>query len=166
MKRIVTLLKLKKMKTIHTIGMTVLLGSVGAFASGKQDSGVHFEKQIWPIVRDTCIKCHGPNYLDSRGRTKKAKEELRLDSKEGILQGSEDGKVVRAGDASKSSFYKLLVLPGDDEDIMPPKGDPLTKPQTDLIKKWIDEGAKFGDWAAATEDELKKAFPKGYIKGT
>ena len=31
---------------------------------------------------------------------------------------------------------------------MPPKGDMLTKAQTDLIKQWITEGAKFGSWKA------------------
>ena len=30
----------------------------------------------------------------------------------------------------------------DHDDIMPPKGDPLTKTQTDLIAQWIKEGAK------------------------
>ena len=152
------------MKRSSTLGITLLFGCVGAFASGKQDSGVHFEKQIWPILKNTCVQCHGPDYIDKKGRTKKAKEELRLDSKEGILKGSEDGRVLRAGDASKSSLYKLLVLPADHDDIMPPKGDPLPKAQTDLIKKWIDEGANFGEWKEATDDELKKIFPDGYTK--
>jgi len=29
---------------------------------------------------------------------------------------------------------------------MPPKGDPLTNEEKELLKEWIDEGASFGGW--------------------
>lgn len=114
-----------------------------------------FKKDIWPMLVESCLKCHGPNYKDKRGRVKKAKGDLRIDSKEAFLKGGEDGEVIVPGNAAKSSFYKLTTLGEDHDDIMPPKGDPLTKAQQDALKKWIDSGADFGSWTKASKDDLK-----------
>ena len=73
---------------------------------------------------------------------------LRLDSVEAINKGSEHGVVLVPGKPEESSFYKLLVLPKDDPDIMPAKGDQLTEEQTKAVFDWITEGANFGDWKA------------------
>lgn len=112
---------------------------------------VDFAKEIWPILEKSCVKCHGPDYKDKRGRTKKAKGGLRLDSKTAIMKGGErqedDGeKTVDPGKPNKSLLYTLSILSEDDDDVMPPKGDLLTKKEADLLKKWIQEGAKFGSW--------------------
>jgi hypothetical protein len=44
------------------------------------------------------------------------------------------------------ALYTLSSLDPDDDDIMPAKGAPLTKKQTDLIKRWIADGCDFGSW--------------------
>ena len=98
---------------------------------------VDFGTDIWPIVEERCIQCHGP---------KKQKGELDLSTKVGFEAGGENGETIVAGAADESSFYTLTILPEDDADIMPAKGDPLTKEQTDLIKDWINGGAEFGDF--------------------
>jgi hypothetical protein len=41
----------------------------------------------------------------------------------------------------KSPLYTLTILPKGHDDIMPPKGDPLTKEQTETLKQWILAGA-------------------------
>ena len=69
-----------------------------------------------------------------------------LDTLAAINKGGKNGKVLVAGKPDKSPLYILTTKPPDDEDIMPAKGKPLTKAQTDLIKKWIEEGASFGKW--------------------
>ena len=120
--------------------LVILIISLHVFAED-----VNFEKQIWPILKDKCIKCHGPDQID-KGKLKHAKAGLRLDSAESIKTGSEDGPVIQPGNSKKSSFYKLISLDPEDEDIMPPKGKPLSKKQQLMIKSWIDQGAKFGDW--------------------
>ena len=119
---------------------------------------VDFAKEIWPMLKDSCVKCHGPDYKDKRGRMKKAKAGLRLDSKKAILEGSKEGKVFVAGNADESSLYNLTILPEDHDDVMPPKGDLLTKEQTELLKRWINEGAKFGKWTMS--EELKNKVKK------
>ena len=96
---------------------------------------VDFVKHIKPIFETTCIKCHGE---------KKQKGEYRMDTAEHIVKAgdSEEAPIVK-GKPEESYLYKLVILDEDHDDIMPPKGDPLTKAQTALIKKWIEEGAEF-----------------------
>jgi hypothetical protein len=100
----------------------------------RADDKVDFTKSIRPILEKRCIECHGE---------KKQKAELRLDSKDAALKGSEDGKVIIPGKPDESSIVKRISLPEGHDDIMPPKGDPLTKEQIEMIKKWISEGANW-----------------------
>jgi len=101
-------------------------------------SGVTYATDIKPIFDATCIKCHGE---------RKPKGKLRLDSLEGILKGSEDGKVVEPGKSAKSMLVLNVAHLGDDEDFMPPPKNKmglkqLTPEQIGLIRAWIDQGAK------------------------
>lgn len=86
-----------------------------------------YAKVVKPILEARCVECHGPD---------KAKAKLRLDAPEHITAG--DGIVV-AGESIESLLIERIGLPEDDEDIMPPKGDPLTKEQIEAISWWIDE---------------------------
>ncbi len=88
--------------------------------------------QVKAIFDDRCISCHGE---------KKQKGRLRLDSPEWVQKGGEDGKVVIPGDPAKSALYTAIMLPPEDEDRMPPKGERLTDGQRALIKAWIAAGA-------------------------
>ena len=62
------------------------------------------------------------------------------------MAGSKNGPVIVPGDPEKSTFYTLTLLPSDDADVMPQKGDLLSKREIDTIKQWIKEGARFGNW--------------------
>jgi mono/diheme cytochrome c family protein len=96
---------------------------------------------IKPILSESCYSCHGPD---------KQKGRLRLDSPGAIAAGGKNGPVVVAGDPDKSPLYQRISLPGDDMDVMPAKGDPLTPEQIEKIGAWIKAGAKFGDAAEKT----------------
>jgi cytochrome c5 len=106
-------------------------------------AAVDFKKHIMPIIEESCVKCHKAPYKDEKGRLKKPKAGLRLDTVEMIKKGSEEGPVIVAGKPEDSTFYTLVALDPDHDDIMPPKGDPLTKQQIEMIKNWIASGAKF-----------------------
>ncbi|MEO1863190.1 MAG: c-type cytochrome domain-containing protein, partial [Verrucomicrobiia bacterium] len=110
-------------KTITFIISVVILGFNG------RAEKVDFAKSIQGVFEARCIDCHGP---------KKQKGDLRLDSQEAAL-----AEVVKPGKSGESELYKHISLPADHEDIMPPKGDPLTKKQIAAIKQWIDEGANW-----------------------
>ena len=112
--------------------------AVAALAGiARAEDKIDFARQIRPIFAETCYKCHNE---------KKHKGDLRLDSADAILKGGKDGKILAAGDPGKSDLFKRIMLPKDDDDVMPPEGDPLPKAKTDLIKQWIAQGASFGDW--------------------
>jgi mono/diheme cytochrome c family protein len=96
---------------------------------------VDFAKQIAPILDQRCLECHGP---------KKQKGKLRLDQKDSLMQKRDKATVV-PGKPDESELVRLISLPKGHEDIMPNKGEPLTKEQIDLIKQWISEGAEWPD---------------------
>jgi len=112
------------------LALTVMVPSSVSFAA----TAPTYAKDVQPIFADRCVSCHGPE---------KQKGELRLDSVEAIRKGGKNGPILVAGNPGKSTIYSLTLLPKDDDDIMPAKGDPLTQKQTDIIRDWIADGAKF-----------------------
>ena len=120
------------------------------------DEKVDFEKQILPILEERCMKCHREPYEDARGRIKKPKGGLRLDTPEEIIAfKNDDGEAnIVPGKPDESTFVKLIMLPEDDDDVMPPEGkaDHLSDEEIALVKKWITEGPTFGDWKVTKFD--------------
>jgi uncharacterized membrane protein len=90
---------------------------------------------IQPILKDKCYGCHSAI---------KQKGKLRLDEKEWILKGGEDGIIIHAGEAMNSVMYKNILLDPVDEKHMPPKGKPqITDQERILLEWWINTGASF-----------------------
>src|SRR4051812_14975681 len=94
-------------------------------------AAVDFSRDIQPIFAGNCYECHGPQ---------KQKGKLRLDTRDSALRESKDPIIV-PGKAELSELYRRVTLPKGHEDIMPNRGEPLTRAQTDLIRDWINEGA-------------------------
>ncbi len=98
-----------------------------------------FNRDIRPILSNNCFTCHGPD-------EKQRETKFHFDTKEGAFL--EEGIIV-PGDAAKSVLYKMITHPDPDER-MPPadSGHSLTPAQIALLKRWIDEGAKWDThWA-------------------
>ena len=98
-------------------------------------ANVTFDADIKAILEKTCFECHGE---------KKQKGELRLDSREAAIAGSEHGPVFEIGKSLESVLVTNVSRVGIEDDWMPPidKGDPLTLEEVALIRAWIDQGAK------------------------
>lgn len=113
---------------------------------------VDFKKEVLPVLEAKCVQCHKATH-EEKGRTIKPKAGLRFDAAWAIEAGSEDGPVVVAGKSGESSMFERVTLPQDDDDFMPPvgKADPLTPEEVALLKRWIDEGADFGEWVGNLE---------------
>jgi len=75
--------------------------------------GVTYEKDIRPIFEASCFGCHSRRFTRVRA-------DLRLDTLQDVLKGSEDGKILTPG-KSKDSLLVLAVSQLDDETAMPPK---------------------------------------------
>lgn len=119
------------MKLTTPLFAIAALSAATSFAASKPD----FAKDIGPVLAKNCLECHGPE---------KQKGKLRLDSKEAAFKGGDSGKAgIVASKAADSRLYQVVTLPKGHDDIMPPKGEPLSKATTDLIKAWIDAGAEW-----------------------
>ena len=74
-------------------------------------TGLTFTNDILPMFKASCVGCH------SGGR---ARAQLRLDTLEGVLKGTEKGQILTAGDGANSLLVKA-VSQLDSETAMPPK---------------------------------------------
>jgi hypothetical protein len=103
---------------------------------------VDFNRDIRPILSETCYQCHGP---DKKAR----KAELRLDTKEGLFKSLKEGTVVVPRKPEESELYLRITSDDDNERMPPPKAlHAITKGQVALIKRWIEQGAVWqGHWA-------------------
>ncbi len=91
---------------------------------------VNFQRDIKPIFEASCIKCHG------RGRNKGG---LRIDTRQTLLKGGDDGPAVISGKSAESSLI-ALVAGADPDEVMPKKGTRLTAAQIGALRAWIDQG--------------------------
>src|SRR5215471_13466032 len=103
---------------------------------------VSFNRDIRPIMSDTCFRCHGP---DKNSRM----ANLRLDLRDEAVKPLRDGKTpIVPGDPEHSEIIARIFATG--AAIMPPEfaHKTLTAPQKETIRRWVSEGAKYeGHWA-------------------
>jgi hypothetical protein len=115
---------------------------------GDESDHVDFNRDIRPILSDTCFKCHGPD-AESRAA------DLRLDNKQDVFDVA---SVVVPGDLDASELYQRIIS-DDKYSVMPPhdSGRSLTSEQKEKIKIWIENGAQWSlHWSL---EPIKKAQP-------
>jgi mono/diheme cytochrome c family protein len=116
------------------IALVVAVCPSAVFAADppKPDSAkpISYQNDIMPLLTANCIGCHSPE---------KKKGGLDMSSYAGLAKGGKEGVAFVAGQPDKSPMYTMVIGP---EPMMPEKGDKLTAAQSDIIKKWIAEGAK------------------------
>ncbi len=102
--------------------------------------GPNLERDILPIFRARCQKCHGPI---------KPKGKLNLSSARSLARGGASGPVVIPGNLSESLIWEQVST-----DLMPPRpGDSLSGSEKALLRKWIEQGAhNLPDAAAVSQD--------------
>ena len=97
-------------------------------------SAVEFEKDVLPILKSNCLKCH---------KEGKEKGDLNLEPHK-IKQHIGSGLQIVPGKPNGGLFMK--VIQSDDPDNrMPPKGSPLSEREVNILKLWITQGAELGD---------------------
>src|SRR4051794_13032004 len=121
-------------------GTRIALFSLLSFslASGQQ---VSFNRDIRPIMSDTCFRCHGH---DAGSRM----ANMRLDIREEALKPKKNGTPIVPGDPDHSEIIQRIFA--TDARVMPPPfaHKVLTQAQKDTIRRWVAQGAKCeGHWA-------------------
>ena len=100
-----------------------------------------FETHVRPVLVESCFKCHGPE---------KQKHGLRLDSREALLKGSEDGPILTADDLEKSVLLRVVRREGDNP--MPPK-EKLPPGQAEWLVQWVKMGAPYPETLGVAQDK-------------
>jgi Protein of unknown function (DUF1553)/Protein of unknown function (DUF1549)/Planctomycete cytochrome C len=125
---------------------------------------VNFAREVRPILSDNCFACHGPD-------DKQRKAKLRLDVHESVLAKLESGDAAVVPGKPDDSSLIFRVETDDAEMLMPPKhsGKSLNPQQIDVLKRWIAEGAPWGEhWAfeppAKTEPPAESASNKDWAR--
>ena len=109
------------------------LTATRATNSGKSLRQPVFEAVIAPILEERCYACHGPERHNAQ---------LRLDTIDGWLRGSQDGRMIKPGDAKKSLLIQRLMLPLAADGHMPPEDQPQpTTEEIALLEWWVNIGA-------------------------
>lgn len=107
----------------------VLVGANSALAAP-----VSFKSDIAPVLLKRCQGCHGP---------KKAEGGYRVDSyARAMAEGDSEVPGFAGGDLDDSEAFRRIATDDEDER-MPAESDPLPAEQIALIRRWIEEGAKF-----------------------
>jgi uncharacterized membrane protein len=106
---------------------TIATEPAAATQPAAQGATVSFAQDVLPIIESRCANCHGGE------RTEKS---LNLKTYADMMQASENGPVVTAGNATDSKLVELIV-----DQKMPKRGPKLTPPQVQLISDWVNQGA-------------------------
>ena len=116
------------------VGLGVLSWRI--FPSGE---AIDFNTQVKPIFNKKCIVCHGGVRRQS---------DFSLLFRVDALGKTKSGKpAIVPGDPDHSEMMRRVTL-HDPEDRMPYKEAPLTGEEIETLRKWIKQGAKWGDhWA-------------------
>lgn len=102
-------------------------------------TGVTYDSDLKAIFDVSCVKCHSGD---------RPKARLHMDTLAGVLKGTKEGPIVKAGDSANSLIVKAIAHTTADHDSwMPPLDNragikPLTVEQIGLVRAWIDQGAK------------------------
>ena len=152
-------------KTIAII--TLITGAMGVLYScdhgHNTDAGralpekVSYNFDIRPILSDKCYKCHGPDASHREAY-------LRLDIADSIykpLKITKGAFALVPGKPDKSEIYKRISS-ADQTYMMPPPDahlDMLSEYEKKLIKRWIEQGAKYEKHWAFTAP-VKSPLPK------
>ena len=122
------------------IAFAIVVADSGLVSAGPAD--VDFNRDIRPILADTCYQCHGPDH-------NKLKADLRLDTREGLFRSADGSTVVVSGKPAESELLTRITTEDDEIRMPPPKsGKRVTPAQAALIKQWIEQGAVWkGHWS-------------------
>ncbi len=118
-----------------------LLIPLFALAASTRAAEVDFAHQVAPILKKHCAECH-------TGAKKKGG--LSMDTREKLLEGGENGPVVKPGDAAHSKMLEA-ILSTDPDLRMPPKGDRVPPESIAALRAWIDAGAAWEPGFAFTK---------------
>ena len=121
-------LGLMKVGSQYSAGVLVYMALLGAVGAQPKSA---LEQQAQQILVDNCAGCHGQARMSG----------LDLRQQISTLKGGNRGAAIVPGKSSESLLYQAVLRTGDLK--MPPGNKPLSQPDIDILRQWIDAGAKW-----------------------
>ncbi len=111
----------------------------GVYILYTPEKPVDYSRDIKPILNKNCLACHG-------GVKKSGQFSLLF--QEEAYSPNESGKpAIVPGNPGESELINRITHPDPDER-MPSEGEPLPEEEIELLTRWIDQGATWGEhWA-------------------
>src|SRR5262249_34660225 len=127
-----------RVRSLSTLLVASLLAAATvARADSPSAARVEFNRDIRPILSDTCFACHGPDKA-------KRKADLRLDREDDAFADRGGYGLFVPGKLDLSALYKRITATDPAEHMPPAKsGRQLTPQQVELIRRWIEQGARW-----------------------
>src|SRR5207248_2383875 len=118
---------------------------------------VDYSRDVQPILTAQCYACHGPDEGKRKGK-------FRLDQRDPAVK-----KAIKPGDAAHSPLIARVTTTDADEVMPPPasKKERLTAAQIDVLRRWINEGAKYDthwSYVKPTRPALPAVKNKGWVR--
>lgn len=126
--------------------LIVFLSVVTSFIAGCGQQQVSFSKDVQPLLNASCLHCHDGVVGEGSEKT-----DFIITDYDNVMKGTQYGPVVKPGDSLSSTLYRVLSHLTDPKIQMPPhhkvstaegRSEPLKHEQIEVIKNWIDQGAK------------------------
>ena len=123
-----------RIRPSQSLGVVVwLLTSVLAISApnppiAQDERAANFEIHIFPLFEANCLSCHGASQPQG---------DLDLTTHESTLEGGKSGPALVPGSPLESLLLEKL-----NSGAMPLGGDRLSDDQIDLVRRWIEDGAR------------------------
>ena len=97
---------------------------------------IEYDRDVRPVLARHCTKCHGRS---------KAEGGLRLtDRQAAMLRLPSGAHAIKPGNADGSTLWQRITA-ADETERMPPEAPPLAAEEVALLRRWIEQGAKWPD---------------------
>lgn len=110
--------------------LTINLASFTSDLSENQE--MELVTNVRSVLAHNCYKCHSGAKIEG---------ELRLDEKEFVFEGGENGPIISPGNPSESELIRRISLSKNHKDVMPSKGNLLSRDEIAVLRLWVEKGA-------------------------
>ena len=119
---------------LRTLSATLIL-MIMAWSSACTKK-VSYVSDIKPILDDHCTECH------VKGKKGYKQSGLSMESYASLMKGTKFGPVIEPGNSISSTLMRLVDHKADPSINMPHDKSKIEDAHVELIKLWIDQGAK------------------------
>jgi uncharacterized membrane protein len=117
--------------------LTVDLATFASELSPEKE--IQLVTNVRSVLAHNCYKCHSGAKIEG---------DLRLDEKEFVFAGGENGPIIVPGNPSQSELIRRVSLSKNHKEVMPEKGKLLSKEEIQLLTLWVEKGAPWPDGVA------------------